>query len=335
MNSVFNSKYKINFTFQFTKIKLIICYHEVKIKYLVFFFFFLISPISLVFSSELQSLNTFTKATQIFTFKVLLEENNIRASQDNVSKNEINDFHQSYVIGYGKKLPHNDFVMISLPFIKSEENGVKYNGDHSLVYHSKGFTEPTIAYFKRYKTPNKDNEYIKDFSVAFTPSLFEKKSGTIEANKATGGHILQLKGSSGALYKIWEARLISEFHYFFHNKDHNLKTNTTYTKTPFYQALFGIEIQYKYSDHWYFNTGSGIQIIQDAYTNSSEEEKDTLIQLGTGSVGYFGFTYRLRDDVYKMKVFRAKNDFFVEGTTSNFRGEYTKFLIAFDYLTEF
>ena len=266
---------------------------------------------------------------------MLLEENMITANQDNTTKRDIDDYHQSYILSYGKKLSHDDFFLISLPFTISDENGVKYNGDHSLTYHSRGFSEPTLAYYKRYKTPNEENEYIKNFSIAFTPSLFEKHSGTIRGNKAVGGHLIQLKGSSGALYKEWEARILSEFHYFFINKDHNLKTNATYTKTSFYQVLLGVEIQYKYNDHWYFNTGSGVQHIQDAYIDSSEEEKDTRVQLGTGSIGYFGFTYRSFNDVYKLKIFRAKNDFFVEGTTSNFRGEYTKFLISFDYLKEF
>lgn len=294
--------------------------------------FLLIISINIYASEGMVRLNAFPKKTNFQKINITFEKETISASKNSSSKNDIEQKHTHMTYTYGHKLNSKKFYGISLPFTTSKENEVTTSGATTTSYRSKGLTEPSFLFHHRF---NNTLESLKDISLKFTPSLFEKKSGTTNANKAVGGHKLQVKSSWGAIYQEWESRIQLDYTYNFNSKDENLKTGVTTTTEGFYQVLIGIEFQYLISDKWFANFGSGLQLSQDAHLNNSGTAESTRVQLGTGSVGFIGISYKLKTEAYLFKLFRSKNDFFVEAPSSNFKGDFTKTFLAFDYIKSF
>lgn len=294
-------------------------------------FILLLLPVMTYANTEIENLNSFTQASKVFNFEFRLEESKIEAEKVNAKDVNIRDDHRSYIFSYAQRINQSSFLVISVPYIISTENEIKSNGEPGSSYHSRGIQEPTIKYFKRYKTPNEKNEFIKDFGISVTPSLCEKHSGTKNANKAIGGHVVKLLASSGALYQKWEARALAEYTQYFASKDVNKKMDSTFYKSGYYQLVTAIEIQYKYTDKWYINFGSGLQLTQDAFIKGSEAEGDTRVQFGSGSLAFVGTTFKNKKGTYKAKIYRAKNDFFIESPTANFKGDFNKYYLSLEY----
>jgi hypothetical protein len=284
---------------------------------------------------DLHYLNAYPKTQNFFNMALVLENSIIDAKKSNSSHQDLEDDHLRLIYTFGHSLSVNEYLTIAVSFINSYENEIKSGSEVGNNYRSKGFREPTFGYNKRLVENHDKDKSISQFGIKFTPSLIDKKSGTKKANRVVGGHILNLHASKGAIYTRWEAKVLGNYTYFFPSKDQNLNSGSTYTRDSYYEIILGIEIQYALNDKWYINSGSGIMLTHDTQINNSDTDEDTQIQLGTGSIGYLGMTYKEPDHLYRFKIFRSKNDFFVEGKNNNFEGSFNKFYLAFDYTKQF
>lgn len=223
---------------------------------------------------------------------------------------------------YGLKLNEKSYATISIPYTHTEENSLRYGSARKNNYVFSGFREPRVAYARRLSHKKTDGDYYTDMQVGLRPGIFQRKTGSDDANNWSGSTVADLEFSTGALYEKYEARIRGKYEYYSWSRGENLNAGKDYTTAPYYVATVFLDLQYLRDESWLFFLGSGVSFTSD-YDIKTSSAKST-IQQGTGSTGEIGSKYLLQDSFYTLKLTFQRNDYFTSShENGNFQGGFT------------
>lgn len=253
------------------------------------------------------------------------ELNKIRIEVDDVDagKFQETDSFANFFVSYGKKIDQNSYASIEFPFIYREENPLRFGTASDDPYISRGIREPKLSYARRLSHQVSDGDYFTDIEAGLIPGIFQKKTGSPNANGASGATILNLQISTGALYDKYEAKVRGEYEYQSWHKFENLDEAEEFKVAPAYRLLTGLDLQYQHSEVWLFSIGSAIAFASD-YDVKVQGDAAT-IQQGTASIGELGLKYLFKDSFIWAKFRYQANDYFTTSKTrGNNRGDYVQ-----------
>lgn len=300
-------------------------------KFIIILLSFFLNPFCI---AESYRANFFPTTEEFYSAEYIYESTSITPTTASVDTREDTRHHLNNI--FAKKLTVDSYLAIELPFSIIREDDRDAGAERGSRVNSKGFGEPTFLFSKRLQTMKNLGDPIQDIYIAYSPSIFEREVGSDGYGLWRGAHMIELGGSFGAIYELWEAKVFGSIHYLSELTEKDLKQKSTLVYDEQSSYTIGIEFQYEIHKGFYLNASSALNFNQTFDVYNDQTDEISTVQQGTGSSAHIGGIYKSGLEQYALKLTRVKNDFFIENkSTTNFSGDLRTIFVEFSFLRNF